>query len=599
MIKKLFFILVLLLLAILLWISPDFKLVSFGVAILLFGMIMLEEGFRAFTKGPLQTILKKATNKLYKSLGVGMFVTALIQSSSLISVITISFISAELISLAGGIGIIFGANIGTTATAWLVAGFGLKIKISALAMPMMVFGAILSFQRNSNLKGLGNVLAGLGFFFLGIHYMKEGFDTFKDSFNLADYAIQGFWGLIIYTLIGIAITTILQSSSATLALIITALAAGQINYEISLALAIGANVGTTITAVIGAVGANIAGRRLAGAHMIFNFITGIVALSLIYPLADLVDFFAENMNIAPDNYMLKLALFHSIFNVLGVVIMIPFIKRLEKVLYKVFKDEIITDIDMPKYLNKAVLEYPMSALEAILNETKYLFKNATFEIIAHGLNLHREDIKSDEKLKRIIKNSKEDLQANIDKLYYQRVKTIYGKIIKYTTLIQATFKSSPNIIENLTKVKIANRKIVEIIKSTKNLQKNVTLYMNSDNEFIKKEYQLLRRKVSKVLRETYLIHHDSEPDKHLRKLQKLKSEIDENSIFKNEHIDILIREKQISSSMASSLINDSDTVAGMIENLIEVAELLYGTSDSLFENLDVLVGDYTRSPMVE
>ncbi len=599
MIKKGFFILALVLLAILLWVSPDFKVVSFGVAILLFGMIMLEEGFRAFTKGPLQTILKKATNKLYKSLGVGMFITALIQSSSLISVITISFISAELITLAGGIGIIFGANIGTTATAWLVAGFGLKIKISALAMPMLVFGAILSFQRNSIVKNLENVFAGLGFFFLGIHYMKEGFDTFKESFNLASYAIPGFWGLIFYTLIGIAITTILQSSSATLALILTAMAAGQITYEISLALAIGANVGTTITALIGAVGANIAGRRLAGAHMIFNVTTGIVALALIYPLANLVDVLAESFNIAADNYTLKLALFHSIFNVLGVVIMIPFIKKLEKLLFKIFKEEHITDIDRPKYLNKAVLEYPMSALEAILNETKYLFKNATFEIIAHGLNLHQEDIKSDEKLKRIVKNSKEDLHANIDKLYYQRVKTIYSKIIKYTILIQAAFKSSPNIIENLTKVKIANRKIVEIIKSTKSLQKNVTLYMNSDNHYIKKEYQLLRRKVSKVLRETYMIQEDLEPDKHLRKLRKLKYDIVENSIFKDEHIDFLIREKQISSSMASSLINDSDIVASMIENLVEVAELIYGTSDSLFESLDVLVGDYTRKPMVE
>ncbi|MEN8121025.1 MAG: Na/Pi symporter [Bacteroidota bacterium] len=591
MIKKAFFLFILLLLAVLLWLSPDFKVVSFGVAILLFGMIMLEEGFRAFTKGPLQNILKKATNKLYKSLGVGMLVTALIQSSSLISVITISFISAELISLAGGIGIIFGANIGTTATAWLVAGFGLKIKISSLAMPMLVFGAILSFQRNSNLKGLGNVLAGLGFFFLGIHYMKEGFDTFKESFNLANYAIPGFWGLIVYTLIGITITTILQSSSATLALILTAMAAGQITYEIGLALAIGANVGTTITAVIGALGANIAGRRLAGAHMIFNLTTGVVALALIYPLGHLVDFLAENMNIAADNYMLKLALFHSIFNVLGVIIMIPLIKKIEKLLYIIFKEVVITDIDMPKYLNKAVLEYPMSALEAILNETKYLFKNATFEIIAHGLNLHREDIKSDEKLKRIIKNSKEDFHADIDKLYYQRVKTIYSKIIKYTTLIQVTFKSSPNIVENLTKVKIANRKIVEIIKSVKGLQKNVTIFMNSDNEHIRKEYQRLRRKVSKVLRETYLIRQDLEPYKHLKILQKLKYEIEENSIFKDEHIDILIRDNKITGSMATSLINDSDIVAGMIENLIEVAELLYGTSDSLFESLDVLVGD--------
>ena len=264
--KSLFYIL-LLALAIVLIYNPNFKTIAAGVAILLFGMIMLEEGFRVFTKGPLQNLLKKATDKLYKSIGVGALVTALIQSSSLVSVITISFISAGLISLGGGLGLIFGANIGTTATAWLVAGFGLKIKISALAMPMLVFGIIFSFQKKASFKGIGNVLAGLGFFFLGVHYMKEGFDVFKEYIDLTQYAVPGFLGVVIYTGVGILITTILQSSSATLALILTALSAGQIDYENALALAIGANVGTTITAVLGSLSSNVAGKRLAGAHI--------------------------------------------------------------------------------------------------------------------------------------------------------------------------------------------------------------------------------------------------------------------------------------------------------------------------------------------
>jgi phosphate:Na+ symporter len=148
MAKKVAFIGVLVLLGVALFLSPDFKVVAFGVAILLFGMILLEEGFRAFTKGPLQEILKKATNKLYKSISIGVFMTALIQSSSLLTVIAISFISAGLIDLAAGIGIVFGANIGTTATAWLVAGFGLHIQIASLSMPMLVFGTVLAFQKN-------------------------------------------------------------------------------------------------------------------------------------------------------------------------------------------------------------------------------------------------------------------------------------------------------------------------------------------------------------------------------------------------------------------------------------------------------------------
>ena len=159
---------VLVILGIILFYNPNFKTIAAGVSILLFGMITLEEGFKVFTKGPLKSILKKATDKLYKSISFGALITAFIQSSSLVSVITISFISAGLISLAGGIGLIFGANIGTTATAWLVAGFGLKINISILSMPMLIFGIIFSFQKNNVFKGIGNVLTGLGFFFLGI-----------------------------------------------------------------------------------------------------------------------------------------------------------------------------------------------------------------------------------------------------------------------------------------------------------------------------------------------------------------------------------------------------------------------------------------------
>jgi len=328
MIRRLFFLAFLLVLAVLLFVNPNLKTILAGVAILLFGMIMLEEGFKVFTKGPLQKILKNATDTLYKSISVGALVTALLQSSSLVSVITISFISAGLISLSGGIGLIFGSNIGSTATAWLVAAYGLKINIAALAMPMLVFGIIFSLQKNITLKGVGNVLAGLGFFFLGIHFMKEGFDVFKGYIDLTQFAVSGFLGVIIYAGIGIIITVLLQSSAATLVLVLTALASGQLQYENALALAIGANIGTTITAILGALSSNISGKRLAGAHLIFNVITAIVAIVFIFPLSNLVNYLSEILGIVATDYTLKLALFHTLFNVLGVLLMIPFIKKI-------------------------------------------------------------------------------------------------------------------------------------------------------------------------------------------------------------------------------------------------------------------------------
>ncbi len=583
MFKKSFFYFFLLALAIVLIYNPNFKTIAAGVAILLFGMIMLEEGFRVFTKGPLQNLLKKATDKLYKSISVGAFVTALIQSSSLVSVITISFISAGLISLAGGIGLIFGANIGTTATAWLVAGFGLKIKISALAMPMLVFGVIFSFQKKASLKGLGNVLAGLGFFFLGVHYMKEGFDVFKEFIDLSEYAIPGFWGVVVYTGLGILITTILQSSSATLALILTALAAGQIEYENALALAIGANVGTTITAVLGSLSSNVAGKRLAGAHLIFNVVTGLVALVFIYPLANLVNILSDAIGISNTDYTLKLALFHTIFNIIGVLIMIPFIKKLEKILLRFFKEKEEKDIHEPKYLNESVLEFPLSVISALIKESKYLYKKAIFEIVAHALNIHKGDIKSDLKLKKIVKQSHEDMNTDVEELYYTKVKTIYGEIIKYATTAQSRLKLSNWQNNKISEIIVANRKMVEIIRDVRELNKNVSRYLDSNNKHISKEYDKFRTKIAKVLRVIYLFRTQDEKELYYSKLILLKQEAKDAMRLGNNSINKLIRNGLITVEMASSLVNDNDNVNDTIKKLIQVAELLYGEKDSLLE----------------
>ena len=584
MLKKFIFILLLITLGALLFLYPNFKTIAAGIAVLLFGMVLLEEGFKVFTKGPLQNILKKATNKLYKSITAGAFVTAIIQSSSLVSVIAISFISAGLISLSGGVGLIFGANIGTTATAWLVAGFGLKIKISALAMPMLVFGIIFSFQKKQALKGLGNVLAGLGFFFLGIHFMKEGFDVFKEYIDLSQYAVSGFLGVLIYTGLGILITTILQSSSATLALILTALSAGQIEYENALALAIGANVGTTITAVLGSLGSNVAGKRLAGAHFIFNITTGLVALAFIYPLANLVNIIAEVINIAPTDYTLKLAVFHTIFNIIGVIIMIPFIKALERALLKFFKESKDKDIDEPKYLNASVLKFPSTIISALINESKYLYKDAIFEIVAHGLNIHRDDIKSDEKVKDIVKKSDEDLNIDIEDIYYKKVKHIYGEIIKHATTAEKELKLNDKEINTILDIKIANRKMIEIIKHVGELNKNISLSLDLDNKYMSKEYDGFRKKITKVLRIIYLFRKAEDSEVYAKKLTQLKKEAKENIRHSNKSIDKLIRKDLINAEMASSLFNDFTNVNEIVKKLIEVAELLYGKKDTLLEN---------------
>ena len=563
------------------WVSPDFKEIAAGVAIFLFGMLFLEDGFKAFTGGVLEKLLKNSTDKLWKSLSFGIVTTTIMQSSSLVSVITISFISAGLITLVAGIGIIFGANIGTTTGAWLIAGLGLKVKISAYAMPMLAFGIILAFQKSKYLKGIGSVLAGLGFLFLGIHYMKEGFEAFRDSFDLAAFAVEGYAGLFLFAGIGAAATVVMQSSHATLVLILTALAANQITYENALALAIGANVGTTITAIIGSMSANVEGKRLAGAHLIFNVITGIIAIVFISQFVIAVDYVSETFGIPPDEYTLKLAVFHTLFNLVGVVVMVPFINRLAVFLTKTFAAPPL-DVAKPRYLSDAAIEFPDTVIESVRKEIGNLF-DAAFELIAHGMNLHRTQILESEDLKKTIDEDREIIDFDMDALYENKVKVLYGAIVDFISRSQSSLPS--DFAEELYRFRHAAGDIVECVKHIKHFRKNATVYLVSDNEYIRGEYNKIRYRLASMLREIYrqreAVEADPETAPSLLGLDEFKLEMEQSRRQMNETVDDMLRDERITPHMATSLLNDYGYAEDTAWNLVNIAHALLASHDAL------------------
>jgi len=580
MTKNIFFPITLILLAYGFWSSPNFKEISAGIAIFLFGMLSLEQGFKSFSGGVLDKILKNSTDKLYKSIAFGVVSTSIMQSSSLVSVLTISFLGAGLLTLSQGIGVVFGANLGTTTGAWLVAGYGLKVDIGAYAMPMLVFGIVFIFQKSSSLKGIGYILTGLGFLFLGIAYMKEGFEAFKSTIDLSAYAVGGIKGLLLFTLIGIFATVVMQSSHATLVLIITALSAGQISYENALALAIGANVGTTITAIIGGMSSNIEGKRLAGAHLIFNVVTGLIAIIFIYQIIYLVDFSAAKLGIQADNYTLKLAIFHTIFNTIGIVVMIPFINRLVIFLERVLQPKKSTDeigYDGVLYLNDSVLEFPQSAMGALIRETKHLYDNA-FEIIAHGLNLKRSKIVSSMELEEVIKYTHAKKFIDIEDFYEKRIKDIYSEIILFSTKAQASMP--PKSIEELYRLKLASRDIVEAIKNTKHLQKNIVKFSAHPNQYIKKEYAQIKFSLAELLRNINIIATTDEEDVIVLLLSKVRINTQKYDILSNGKLDELIRNRFITNQMATSLMNDSVYVYNIRNKLCNMAEVLFIEANS-------------------
>ena len=504
------------------------------------------------------------------------------QSSSLVSVITISFLSAGLISLTAGVGIIFGANLGTTTGAWLVAAFGLKLNISAYAMPMLVFGVILIFQKARHMKGYGYILAGLGALFLGIHHMKEGFEAFKDSFDLTAYAVGGYPGVLIFALLGVLATVVMQSSHATLVLIITGLAAQQITYENALALAIGANIGTTITAIIGSLSANVDGRRLAGAHLIFNVVTAAVAIGFIYQLTGLVDTVAAWIGIAPDNYTLKLAVFHSIFNGLGIVLMLPMIDPMVRFLTRTLKPRARTTAEA-RYLNAANRGLPDTAIEAARKETLRLYDQAS-EVIAEGLSLDLDEILSEKSIEAMVTGARKPVTFDVDERYNHNVKALFAQIVEFVSNAQSTM--SPSQSNELFALRAAGRDIVEAIKDTKHLQKNLSRYVASDNENIRREYDQIRMNLAVVLRQLDTVRRQGHDSSAILSLDSIKVEMKRYDKALEIKLNNLIRERLISAPMSISLMNDSGYAYHVTKNLVKMGEVLFSTSESALKDAE-------------
>jgi phosphate:Na+ symporter len=546
-------------------------------------------------------LLEQATDRFYKSFSVGFVSTAILQSSSLISVITISFLSAGLISLYQGLGIIYGANLGTTTTAWLVATLGLKLKISALALPMIVFGVVLYLQSKRTLKGLGNILAGLGFFFFGIAIMKSGFDAFQGSIDMTSHNLDGVLGNLAFVLIGIVLTVILQSSSATITIILIALASNQINYVNALDLTIGANVGTTITAIIAALASNIDGKRIAVAHFLFKFLTGLVAFIFLPKLSWLVDQTADLLQINQQDFTLKLAIFHTFFNLLGVIMISPFASIQVRLLNRYIKTKQQNDAE-PLYLNEAALSYPQASLNVMLKETEHLFE-VCFEAIAHGLGLSRTSVLSKDYNKIIAKYGVRHSDTDLDEIYHDRIKELYGEIIKFGSKAQKKY-TEPRYFMALNNIMEANRYFVEVLKDVKDLQPNMLLYCDSSNEIMNVEYNKLRKRIAKIIRlvfeyqefKTAAPPNPLETGPLLDQINKERKTLDAyiekskaKDILFNGSLSILINKKAIDSHMVTSLINDYRIANSIIKHLIKAAELLYlNINVILIEQIDEL-----------
>lgn len=351
-----------------------------GVALFLLGMKLLTDGLKLAAGDTLRNLLNRYTSTVTKGVIAGIAVTALVQSSSAVIFATIGFVNAGMMTLAQAIYVIFGSNVGTTLTGWIIATIGLNINLQAMAMPMLAAGMALWLSGGSrNIGAWGQALVGFSIFFLGIDVLKNSFTDLGAIVPFEDIG-TGLKGGLLMVLIGIMLTTLMQSSSAAIAVVLTATAGGLLPVSMAAYMVIGADIGTTSTAVLAVYGATSNAKRSASAHVIFNVVNGLAVLFLLpLYLSAIAGIFGAGISAAT-----TIAVFHTMKKLTGLIILLPFVGRMEAWLLTRFREQDTRQVTT-RYLDNTVLQTPSLAVSALIFELKRVGRK-TRRLVSDSLN---------------------------------------------------------------------------------------------------------------------------------------------------------------------------------------------------------------------
>ena len=542
-----------------------------GLGIFLFGMFLMEESIKKLSGKSFKKFIREYTTGKIKSVLSGTFSTAVLQSSSAVSLMVLAFVGASIMTMENAIGVILGSNIGTTITAWIVAFLGFKVSIESFALPLIGIGGLgLIFLGSSDkYANLSKFVVSFGFLFMGLDYMKASMEVFTTTFDISSIPD---YGLFFYLFIGILLTAIMQSSSATIALVLTALNLQILSFNSSAAMVIGANIGTTVTILLGAIGAIQAKKRVAFSHFVFNFITAGVALLLmpilVYVVIQIVDI--------QENAVIGLALFHTLFNILGVLLFLPLIKFLTKVLTKLFPDR---KTEVTLFINNTTTDVPEAAISAMRKETMHLIRNVLYYNL-EVLGIDDKEVLSDYDF---LKTEKKHHKASSVSLY-DNLKLLQAGIFTFATNIQSNELTKLES-DDLNRFLHAARISLHSAKLLKDVKHNFDDFENSDSIFLNTEYLHFRMRMS----ETYLkINEQTKQEdvtyktRSILKLLKHLEEEDHNFI------------KHTTRAIENKLIDDIDVSTAILVNRVfaqSSRQLLLAVKDVLLSNQEVELFD--------
>ena len=367
----------------------DFLTLVGSLGIFLFGMKMMSEALQKAAGNRLRTILAAMTSNRFVGIFTGFLITAIIQSSSATTVMVVSFVNAGLLSLSQAFGVIMGANVGTTITAWIVSLFGFKVDISTLAIPIIAFSVPLLFSKHNSRRYIGEIIMGFSLLFLGIGLLKESVPDISQHPEILEflrgYTSMGFASVLLFLLVGTLLTIIVQSSSATMAITLIMCSQGWIDFQMAAAMVLGENIGTTITANLAAWSGNIAAKRAAFSHLLFNLFGVLWMLVVFYPFTNFILSLVEK--IGPTNpsevSAFSLSLFHTMFNICNICILVWFSNYIVKLIEKVIKKKAIPEDEKDEIFH---LQHISTGL---LSTSELSLLQASKEIAVYEKRTHR------------------------------------------------------------------------------------------------------------------------------------------------------------------------------------------------------------------
>ncbi len=552
--------------------ANDFWEFLAGLGIFMFGMFLLEESVRNLSGRTFKNFIRKYTDTTLKAVLTGTLSTAILQSSSAVTLMVLAFTGAGIMTLQNGIGVVIGSNLGTTLTSWIVATLGFKISIEAMALPFIGIGGLGLIFLGKSLKGsnISKLSVGFGFLFMGLDYMKRSIEAIATEELLG--AIPDL-GPLIFIPVGFVLTAALQSSSASMAVILSALHSGIFSYPEATAMVIGANLGTTVTVMIGAVGGSTVKKRVGMSHFLFNFVTAAVA-TLLLPLLNRLIF--GYMGLSSDPVM-GLAMFHTIFNLLGVLLFIPFLPLFSKLLIYAVPEK---RQDTSMFISKVTPDVPEAAMVSLQKETRALIQQA----MEHNLELLRIDTKlvftghfpenRDEKKK--------------PEEQYAHLKSVQAEVHAFAAQVQGR-EMSEEEASLLNRLLSAVRYAISSAKTLKDVKRDMDEMEDSENPHLNDRYTDLRRKMMENCILLQRVLSEEEELENLPRLVKsMKRILDEDAQLMQELM-LGLKQHNIPAEQVSVILaaNRAFTLSAR-QMLLAVKDFKLSAHDAgLFENLEV------------